>query len=379
MRTPVGKVVCQVNGYEDTGGGGVDGHVVSGVVQELGPGVPLHVMGVIVTPSQLHVNPVLLRGGGVHHVLGVSKEGWSGDIPLVCSEKEDVSTTGVHLVTLPGVNCLLLDCLNLQGVQLLVEDLAQVHHHRLVDLLPQMSPEDLNEGNLQGGDLPVHEDTSQVKLDLEPNIHVGSVDGGGPPQGEAPVGDLIQARPLGIGQLLVFHTLLKTGGLLPEEPLPGGEVGPLEQGVLQDPLHPTQGLDHVSPVVVQVPEFTIVSLMGPPEWVLFQHLVSLKLCPHSPSLVICKGVSVLLEQGVDPGDAPVPAVLQVLQCEPPVLCGCFLPLESILSPHSLAVNELSLPGLDVPVQVGDELVLLVAHAGPEVGDAGVRLLGPPQV
>ena len=34
------KVVGQVNANEQTSGGGVDGHVVSGVVQELGPGIP---------------------------------------------------------------------------------------------------------------------------------------------------------------------------------------------------------------------------------------------------------------------------------------------------------------------------------------------------
>ena len=64
--------------------------------------------------------------------------------------------------------------------------------------------------------------------------------------------------------------------LSPEETLPGGEVGSLEEGVFQDALHAPQGLDHVCAVVVQVPELPIMTLMGPPEWVLLQHLV----CVH---------------------------------------------------------------------------------------------------
>lgn len=44
--------------------------------------------------------------------------------------------------------------------------------------------------------------------------------------------------PLGVGELLVLHTLLEPGGLLPEQPLPRGEVRPLEERVLQNPLHP---------------------------------------------------------------------------------------------------------------------------------------------
>lgn len=62
------EVVSQVDSNEHPGGGGVDTHVVGGVVQELCPGVALDVMRVIVTPAQLNVNPVFLCGGAVHHV-----------------------------------------------------------------------------------------------------------------------------------------------------------------------------------------------------------------------------------------------------------------------------------------------------------------------
>lgn len=70
-------------------------------------------------------------------------------------------------------------------------------------LLPQVSPEDLDEGDLEGGNLAMHEDACQIQLHLETHVHIGTIDGGRPPQREAPVGDLVQTRPLCIGQLLV--------------------------------------------------------------------------------------------------------------------------------------------------------------------------------
>ena len=86
---------------------------------------------------------------------------------------------------------------------------SQVHDHALMDLLPEMGPEDLDEGNLEGWNLPVHEDAGQVQLHLEAHIHVRAIDGGAPPECEAAVGDLIQAGALSVGQLLVLHGLFK--------------------------------------------------------------------------------------------------------------------------------------------------------------------------
>ena len=43
---------------------------------------------------------------------------------------------------------LLLHRVDAQSVELLIEHLTQVHDHALVDLLPQMGPEDLDEGDL---------------------------------------------------------------------------------------------------------------------------------------------------------------------------------------------------------------------------------------
>lgn len=62
------QVIGQVNGNEHTCGRRVDTHVVCGVVQELGPCVALNVMGIIVSPAQLDVNPIFLSSGTVHHI-----------------------------------------------------------------------------------------------------------------------------------------------------------------------------------------------------------------------------------------------------------------------------------------------------------------------
>ena len=42
-----------------------------------------------------------------------------------------------------------------------------------------------------------------IRMYLEADVHIGAVDGGAPPQRETPVGDLVETRPLRIGQLLV--------------------------------------------------------------------------------------------------------------------------------------------------------------------------------
>mmetsp|Transcript_25456 Transcript_25456/g.58663 ORF Transcript_25456/g.58663 Transcript_25456/m.58663 type:complete len:336 (+) Transcript_25456:2317-3324(+) len=248
-----------------------------------------------------------------------------------------------------------------------------------MDLLPQVRPEDLDQGDLEGWDLAVHEDTRQIQLHLEAHIHIRSVNRWGPPEREASIGDLIQTTSLSVGQLLESHGLFKATCLLPEETFPSGEVGSLEQGVLQDAFNTPQGLDHVGAVVVQVPELAIMALVCPPERILAVHLILLEVLAHTPALVKGQGVSVLLEQGVDAWNTAVPCILQVLQRETPVLCVGFLALQGVLSPHTLTVDELSLPCLNVAVQVGNELVFLMAQTTAVVGDACLCLLRVSQV
>ena len=95
-------------------------------------------------------------------------------------------------------------------------------------------------------------------------------------------------------------------------------MGALEQGVLQDPLHPAQRLDHVSPVLVEVPQLAVVPGVCPPEGEGPADREHLEEHPHPPALVVGQGVPVLLEEGVDPGDAEVPRVLEVLQGDPEI-------------------------------------------------------------
>ena len=99
-------------------------------------------------------------------------------------------------------------------------------------LLPQVSTEDLNQTDLECGDLAVHEDTGQIKLDLETDVYIGTVDSRTPPERESTVRNLVQTGSLSIRELLVSHRLLETRRLLPEETLPGREISTLEQGVL---------------------------------------------------------------------------------------------------------------------------------------------------
>lgn len=51
-------------------------------------------------------------------------------------------------------------------------NLTEIHDDALMNLLPQVSSEDLNEGDLQCGNLAVHENARQVELHLETDIHL---------------------------------------------------------------------------------------------------------------------------------------------------------------------------------------------------------------
>jgi hypothetical protein len=116
-----------------------------------------------------------------------------------------------------------------------------------------------------------------------------------------------------VSEFLVLHRFLEARGLLPEETLPSGKVGALEESVFEYTLDTAECLNHVGAVVVEVPEFAVVLLMRPPEGILFEDLVLLEVLPHSPALVVCECESVLLEECVDPGDTSVPRVLEVVQ------------------------------------------------------------------
>ena len=68
------KIVSQVNADEHPCRGGVDTHVVGGVVKVLCACVSLDVMGVVVSPTELDIDPVLLGRGAVHNVTAKKKK-----------------------------------------------------------------------------------------------------------------------------------------------------------------------------------------------------------------------------------------------------------------------------------------------------------------
>lgn len=115
--------------------------------------------------------------------------------------------------------------------------------------------------------------------------------------------------------------------------------------MLQNAFNSAKRLDHVRSVIVQIPQLSIMSLMGPPEGILLQNLIRFELGSHSPSLVVGQRVSVLLEQCVDARNATVPTIVQVLQRKSPVLCIGLLSLKRIFGPHALRVHKFRFPWL----------------------------------
>lgn len=73
-----------------------------------------------------------------------------------------------------------------------------------------------------------------------------------------------------MSQLFEFHGLFESWGFLPEETLPGGEVGSFEESMFEDTLDTSESLDHISSIVIEIPQFSIMFLMGPPEGILFE-------------------------------------------------------------------------------------------------------------
>ena len=184
---------------------------------------------------------------------------------------------------------------------------------KILTLLPQMRTEDLDERDLQGRDLAVHEDTRQVKLDLETDVDIGAIDCRTPPECETTIGDLVQTGALRVRELLVPHRLLETGRLLPEQTLPGREVCTLEERMLKDTLHTTESSNNIDTIVIQLPQFTVMTLGCPPEGIVLKQLILLPIRSDSPPAVVSKSMTILLEERVDTRDTTVPAVLEIFE------------------------------------------------------------------
>lgn len=53
-------IIGQIHGNNQTSGRRIYGYVIRRIIQELRPGIPLNIMRIKVSPSQLHINPVLV-------------------------------------------------------------------------------------------------------------------------------------------------------------------------------------------------------------------------------------------------------------------------------------------------------------------------------
>mmetsp|Transcript_33774 Transcript_33774/g.44564 ORF Transcript_33774/g.44564 Transcript_33774/m.44564 type:complete len:256 (-) Transcript_33774:445-1212(-) len=242
-----------------------------------------------------------------------------------------------------------------------------------------MCSEDLNEGDLERGDLSMHEDSCQVELHLEADVDIAAIDRGRPPKSEPSIRDLVKTGALRMSQLFVLHGFFEARRFLPEEAFPSGEVGSFEECVLQDALNTAQSLNHIRAVVVQVPKLTVVLLVRPPEGILLQDLILFEVLAHAPALIVGEGEAIFLEERVDARHSAIPRVLQVVQRQSTVLRLRLFPFECVLGPDALAVHVLRLPRLDVTIKVGNQLIFFVGHSDAEVRDSGISLLRHSQV
>lgn len=71
------------------------------------------------------------------------------------------------------------------------------------------------------------------------------------------------------GEHFLIYQISSIWSNSPEKTFPSGEVSAFEECVLENPFDTTQRLNHVRSVVVQVPQFAVMALVGPPEGVLF--------------------------------------------------------------------------------------------------------------
>lgn len=146
------------------------------IIEEFSTRITFDIVGIIITPTKLNIDPILIGSRTIKGILLFMEKRRLADRPLEGSIKKNISTRRIHLVRFTRMDGFLLDSFNVQGFQFHIKDLTKIHNNRLVNLLPQVSTEDLNEGNLKSGNLTMHENTSQIELDLETNVNISSVD-----------------------------------------------------------------------------------------------------------------------------------------------------------------------------------------------------------
>ena len=209
-------VIGKINTNQYTCGRSILRHGIIGVVTELAFAVTFNIMRIVITPSQLNIEPIFIGGSLGEFIVVVVKKRRSASVPTISSFDNKVRSRTVHLVRLTRMDSNTFNTINRQLVQDLIKHLSKINHHTLVNLLPQVSSEDLNQGDFQGRNLTMHKNTCQIQLDLETNIYIRTVDCRRPPERKSTIGNLRETTTLGIGQYLITHLLFETRGLFPE-------------------------------------------------------------------------------------------------------------------------------------------------------------------
>lgn len=156
------QIVGEINSENSSSWRRINTHVVRGVIVEHPPRIPINLMRIVISPSQLHIKPILGRHCAIVLILYLVQERWLAYLPLVRSKEENVSARAIHFVGFSRMNSLFLDGVNFECIKFHIKDLAEVHDERFVDFLPQVSSEDLDQRNFQRWDLAMHKDTCEV-------------------------------------------------------------------------------------------------------------------------------------------------------------------------------------------------------------------------
>ena len=84
---------------------------------------------------------------------------------------------------------------------------------------------------------------------------------------------------------------------------------------------------------------------------LWTHLILFEVSSNSPSFIISQSVTIFLKQGINTRNPSIPRVFKILKSETTILSISLLTFESILCPHTLTVYKLTLPGLNITVEM----------------------------
>ena len=89
--------------------------------------------------------------------------------------------------------------------------------------------------------------------------------------------------------------------------------------MFENTLDATKCLNHVGTVIVQIPQFTVVTLVCPVERIVLQQLVLFEIGTDTPALVVRERVSIFLEERIDTRNTTIPRIFQILKRQSAIL------------------------------------------------------------